>query len=141
VTKTFREKAIKIAKKEYIDRMGGGRAPQYVRGKYSHSLAVAIEKALIEVAKVVKTEPMFCPHCRRDIHLSGFDPMGDVPKTDEQARVAIEHGKDKDVVRSALGLYRARRMQGDSVLDAYEVALRAMLGEADQSQAQPAPSD
>jgi len=51
VTKTFREKAIKIAKKEYIDRMGGGRAPQYVRGKYSHSLAVAIEQALIEAAR------------------------------------------------------------------------------------------
>lgn len=67
-----------------------------------------------------------CPHCGRNVEQEGFDPMTDVPKDDEQAKIAIAYSGGLGA-QATLGIYHARRAQGDSVLDAYEKALQARL--------------
>lgn len=51
-----------------------------------------------------------------------------VPTTDEEAVKALLWGKDPLIGSCAVGIYRCRREgQGMSVLNAYEVALMAIL--------------
>lgn len=53
-----------------------------------------------------------------------FDPMRDVPKTDEQAETALVRDDDL-LTRSLRGIYRTHRAQGKSVVEAFEAALLA----------------
>lgn len=58
-----------------------------------------------------------------------FDPMTEEPQTDEQAKEALRYGKSELMAVSMVGIYQCRRAQGDSILDAYEAALLAAIGE------------
>lgn len=63
-----------------------------------------------------------------------FDPMHDVPETDEQAEIALL--RDDDILTNALrGLYRCYRAQGETVLKAFELALLAHVAAAEESNA------
>ena len=64
-----------------------------------------------------------------------FNPDFDVPETDEQAEIAIRHGKDDLIGRNLIGIYRCRRGLGDSLLKAYETALRAHIEACDAAEA------
>lgn len=60
-----------------------------------------------------------------------FDPMTEVPKTDEQAKDAIFFGKDDLVAKCGWGLYQIfRERDGLSVLQAYEKVLLEIVGMA-----------
>ena len=52
-----------------------------------------------------------------------FDPMTDVPETDEQVEIALQYGRDPIVGSSLVGIYQCRRAQGASVLEAYKAVL------------------
>lgn len=57
-----------------------------------------------------------------------FDPMVQVPETDEQAMQAISHGKDELIGKSGCGLYLIyRQRDGMSVLQAYEEVLLLLI--------------
>lgn len=48
--------------------------------------------------------------------------LNDVPKTDEEAKIALL--RDDDILTNALrGLYRCYRAQGETVLKAFELTL------------------
>lgn len=55
-----------------------------------------------------------------------FDPRHDVPIDDEEAEIALRHGKT-EVSDSLCGIYRCRRAAGATVLEAFEVALLAYI--------------
>lgn len=59
----------------------------------------------------------------------GFDPLADIPATDAQAEIALRHGRDRLTGSCMVGLFQCRRTQGATLLDAYESALLASLGE------------
>lgn len=48
-----------------------------------------------------------------------FDPMTDIPETDEQAEQALRHGRDPSIGNSLAGIYRCQRAMGSSLLEAY----------------------
>ena len=51
-----------------------------------------------------------------------FNPMTDVPKTDEQAMIALE--RNDDLLTSILqGLYRCYHAQNNSVVEAFRLTL------------------
>lgn len=61
-----------------------------------------------------------------------FDPMSDVPETDEQAEIALQRGDD--ILTNALrGLYRVHRAKSETVLRAFELALLAHVEAAEKS--------
>jgi len=60
-----------------------------------------------------------------------FDPMLDVPETDEEAEVALRYGKRELTGKNLVGIFQCRRAMGEDLLTAYEAALRALVGEAD----------
>lgn len=51
-----------------------------------------------------------------------FNPMTDVPKTDEEARIALERNDDL-LTKNLRGLYSAYRAKGKSVLEAFKLTL------------------
>lgn len=58
-----------------------------------------------------------------------FDPMSEVPTTDEQAREAIYFGKSVDLANPGWGLYQIyRERDGMSVLQSYEKVLLLFIG-------------
>jgi len=52
-----------------------------------------------------------------------FDPMLDIPKTDEEVKAALAVGKSELGATACWGLYRVYRRQGDGLLEAYKKAL------------------
>lgn len=53
-----------------------------------------------------------------------FNPMHDVPETDEQAMIALR--RDSDGLTNALhGLYSVHRAKGETVIEAFRLALEA----------------
>lgn len=56
-----------------------------------------------------------------------FNPLEAIPRNDEEAKAAIKWGKDELRAAAACGIYEVLRLQGTSVLDAYEAALQALL--------------
>lgn len=52
-----------------------------------------------------------------------FDPMTQVPKTDEQAVTALRYGRSPLTGSCLVGLFQVYRAQGKPLLDAYEKAL------------------
>lgn len=58
-----------------------------------------------------------------------FDPLTQVPKTDDEAKAAIFHGKPEGFACAGYGIYRIYRERDKmSVIDAYEKALLVMIG-------------
>ena len=58
-----------------------------------------------------------------------FDPMTDIPVDDNEAQIAIRHGKDATVGACGWGLYQIFRIHdGESVVQAYKHVLLAILG-------------
>ncbi len=69
-----------------------------------------------------------------------FNPLEDVPTTDGQAEITIKYGKHEVVGACGWGLYCIfRQRDGATVIQAYERALRAMIGEPTNPQAGVAP--
>ena len=56
-----------------------------------------------------------------------FDPLADVPTTDEEASIALQHCGGDIVVAGLQGLYRAFRGKGETVQVAYQMALEARV--------------
>jgi hypothetical protein len=52
-----------------------------------------------------------------------FDPMLDIPKTDEEVKAALAVGKSKLGATACWGLYRVYRQQGNDLLEAYKKVL------------------
>lgn len=57
-------------------------------------------------------------------NLKKFDPMKDVPKTDEQARIALQRSSEGLTI-TLIGIYECHRALGESVLEAFILALEA----------------
>lgn len=51
-----------------------------------------------------------------------------VPKTDEEAKIAIFHGRYEHFARIAYALYKAYRNEKMSIIDAYEETWQSMIG-------------
>ena len=58
-----------------------------------------------------------------------FDPASDAPQDDAQAGVFLRHGRDGRLSDTLVRLYQVRRAKGDSVLDACNTVLLALVGE------------
>jgi hypothetical protein len=56
-----------------------------------------------------------------------FDPDHDIPQDDEEAVIAIKHGKDDLVGKNVVGIFRCKREQGMDTIKAYQYALEAAL--------------
>ena len=54
-----------------------------------------------------------------------FDPLVDVPMTDEEVKVALQRSGNKLVVASLQGLYDSFRKKGETVPKAFRLALEA----------------
>ena len=75
-----------------------------------------------------------CPTCgqRLPAGLGAFDPANQVPKTDEQAEVALRYGRPPVAGGCAVGIFQCRRLRGDALQDAYLAALEALLPPEDR---------
>jgi len=51
-----------------------------------------------------------------------FDPMCDIPETDEEARIALQRD-DEIVTKSLVSLYELDRLEGKTVLEAFRATL------------------
>ena len=59
-----------------------------------------------------------------------FDPMLIVPQDDDEAMMALK--RSDDLITTCLqGIYLCRREKGDSILEAFEVALKAHIEAAE----------
>jgi hypothetical protein len=54
-----------------------------------------------------------------------FNPLTQIPTTDEEAESALSYGRDELTGKSLVGIFQVRRAQSDSLLEAYEAALVA----------------
>ena len=61
-----------------------------------------------------------------------FDLMTMVPQDDDEAVRALERSGDL-LTMSLQGIYRCRRGKGDSILEAFEVALKAHIEAAEKA--------
>jgi hypothetical protein len=61
-----------------------------------------------------------------------FDPMRNVPITDNEAETALRYGKDELFGSSLVGIFQCRRAMGQTLLEAYEAALMAAIGETQE---------
>lgn len=59
--------------------------------------------------------------------MSDVDWFADVPATDDECREALRFQRDDLTGRNLVGIFNVRRRMGDSMLQAYEMALRALL--------------
>lgn len=66
---------------------------------------------------------------------ANFDPMRDVPTTDEQAHFALRWGRNRGTGEPLVGLYKVKRAQGAAVIDAYRYALKAQIAAFDAARA------
>lgn len=57
-----------------------------------------------------------------------FNPLSDVPTTQEEVYAALRYGRDEIVGNSLVGIFDCHIGMGDSLLDAYKKALLAHLG-------------
>ena len=57
-----------------------------------------------------------------------FDPMADIPTTDDQAETALLYGRSELTGKCLVGIFQCRRAKGEDLLAAYETALLASLG-------------
>lgn len=58
---------------------------------------------------------------------TNFDPMSDIPQDDDEARIALKHGKDDLVGRNVVGIFNCKREQGMITIKAYQYALETAL--------------
>ncbi len=56
-----------------------------------------------------------------------FNPMFDLPKNDEQVRIALSHDKSKLVARNLIAIYNCHIQKGKTLLEAYEASLMAHI--------------
>jgi hypothetical protein len=74
-----------------------------------------------------------------------FDPMTQVPKTDEQVLQCFKCGKKSDIWKTQWGLYQVLRMQGKTLVEAYEDVLVSSLPQSVKDELhiayRPTPSD
>jgi len=59
-----------------------------------------------------------------------FDPLWDIPESDEEAKTALTFQRDDLTGKNLVGIYECRRAQGATVHEAYETALLAHIGAA-----------
>lgn len=62
-----------------------------------------------------------------------FNPLRDIPATDDEVKTALAYGKSELTSTSLIGIYECRRALGESLLQAYETALRAHIEAYDKS--------
>lgn len=58
-----------------------------------------------------------------------FNPMLDVPTTDDEARIALRYKKSDLVARNLVGIFECQRALGETLIEAYMAALLAHVGE------------
>jgi hypothetical protein len=63
-----------------------------------------------------------------------FDPTLDIPTTDEEAKIALRHGKSELAAVCLVGLFKCYRADGLPLLEAYKRALLASVGETQEAQ-------
>jgi len=52
-----------------------------------------------------------------------FDPMRDIPTTDDEARLALRFERTDLTADNLVGIFESLRSQGDEILKAYKYAL------------------
>jgi len=62
-----------------------------------------------------------------------FDPMLDIPTTDEEAKIALRHDKSKPIASCLVSLFEYYSAEGLPLLEAYKHALMAGVGETQES--------
>lgn len=60
-----------------------------------------------------------------------FDPMLDVPKTDEQVEIALRFNKPDIAGKILIGIYNCGRGEGKSLIEAYKEALETYVRVSD----------
>jgi len=61
-----------------------------------------------------------------------FDPMQDIPTTDEEAMAALRYGKNAFMRKCLVGIFECYRAEGQPTLTAYKQALKAGIGEGQE---------
>ena len=56
-----------------------------------------------------------------------FDPVRDIPTTDDEAKSVLRFGRDTLISDLLIGLFESRRNQGDEVLEAYRYTLHTYI--------------
>ena len=63
-----------------------------------------------------------------------FDPVYDIPTTDEEAKIALRHGKSELAAACLVGLFECYRAEGLPLSEAYKRTLMAGVGETQEAQ-------
>jgi hypothetical protein len=59
-----------------------------------------------------------------------FNPVTDIPQTDDQARTALMHERDDLIGRNLVGIFNVHRSMNKPLLEAYRLALEAHVNAA-----------